>query len=789
MNRGKYIVLEGPEGVGKTTQLQELASRLQSAGLPVRLLREPDSQSDLTARAIRQLTQDPRYPMNTRTEVLLYNAARSQSLEVIKKSVEQGIICLVDRNYLTTLALQYYGRGDVPDYQTINTIINFAVNDVEPDLCIVLDAPVPVLRERTASRYHGERFDNLDDAFLERVRAGYLWEARQRNLPVVFATDNVNEVGDNIWKLVSTELADRSKHSQTNNVASIKEVLEQKQASPFEPPIQESPMGKQSDEQAGTTGPLVEKTENGYSITEAGKLYLAESVTNSEGNVYGFSEKLSPVTIAAAMARLSRRGDDMRITILDEFADKVGKDEKLLHRVITAYGDDSVQQLTGIHMVVENASNLLTKKLEWGRLASYLEQSTRYIYFDQRDSEGKYRYHVPEYLKPAVKQQYVATMDKIFDLYSSMVRKLTDHVQAKSTVPEAERDGAWRGATRAQACDAARPVLPVATKSTVGIFASGQAIESLMMHLLSDDLHEARDVGQELLTEGRKVIPMFLERADKPERGGAAIAYMANTRHAVKDLAKKHLPDNYATSQEQPVNLVDYWPKNELLLVPDMLYEHSNLPLEQLQTEVNNWSYSKKTEVFKAYMGERLNRRHKPGRAMEKAHYSWDLVCDYGIFRDLQRHRMVDDLEWQELTPRYGYEVPALVEEAGQTDIFQQCFDLSLELYSLLQSEGYALEAQYATLLGHRMRWKITFNAREAFHFIELRTSPQGHPGYRKLAQQMYEKLAEVHPITGEAMKFVNHGEDEELTRLAAEKYTQFKLEQFDDKPAEKPQP
>jgi dTMP kinase len=789
MNRGKYIVLEGPEGVGKTTQLQELASRLQSAGLPVRLLREPDSQSDLTARAIRQLTQDPRYPMNTRTEVLLYNAARSQSLEVIKKSVEQGIICLVDRNYLTTLALQYYGRGDVPDYQTINTIINFAVNDVEPDLCIVLDAPVPVLRERTASRYHGERFDNLDDAFLERVRAGYLWEARQRNLPVVFATDNVNEVGDNIWKLVSTELADRSKHSQTNNVASIKEVLEQKQASPFEPPIQESQIGKQSDEQAGKTGPLVEKTENGYSITEAGKLYLAESVTNSEGNVYGFSEKLSPVTIAAAMARLSRRGDDMRITILDEFADKVGKDEKLLHRVITAYGDDSVQQLTGIHMVVENASNLLTKKLEWGRLASYLEQSTRYIYFDQRDSEGKYRYHVPEHLKPAVKQQYVATMDKIFDLYSSMVRKLTDHVQAKSTVPEAERDGAWRGATRAQACDAARPVLPVATKSTVGIFASGQAIESLMMHLLSDDLHEARDVGQELLTEGRKVIPMFLERADKPERGGAAIAYMANTRHAVKDLAKKHLPDNYATSQEQPVNLVDYWPKNELLLVPDMLYEHSNLPLEQLQTEVNNWSYSKKTEVFKAYMGERLNRRHKPGRAMEKAHYSWDLVCDYGIFRDLQRHRMVDDLEWQELTPRYGYEVPALVEEAGQTDIFQQCFDLSLELYSLLQSEGYALEAQYATLLGHRMRWKITFNAREAFHFIELRTSPQGHPGYRKLAQQMYEKLAEVHPITGEAMKFVNHGEDEELTRLAAEKYTQFKLEQFDDKPAEKPQP
>jgi thymidylate synthase ThyX len=203
----------------------------------------------------------------------------------------------------------------------------------------------------------------------------------------------------------------------------------------------------------------------------------------------------------------------------------------------------------------------------------------------------------------------------------------------------------------------------------------------------------------------------------------------------------------------------------------------SYLSLEQLQTEVSSWSYEQKTEVFKAYMGERLNRRHRPGRALEKAHYSWDLVCDYGIFRDLQRHRMVDDLEWQQLTPRYGYDVPSLVEEAGLTDLFEECFELSLELYSRLQQEGYALEAQYATLLGHKMRWKVTYNAREAFHLHELRTSPQGHPGYRKLVLQMHEKLASVHPMLAESMKFVNTGEDEELTRLAAERYTQFKLQ------------
>lgn len=774
MTKGRYIVIEGPEGVGKTTQLQELARRLQAAGLPVRSLREPDSQSDLTARAIRQLTQDPRYPMNTRTEVLLYNAARSQSLEVIRQSVENGVICLVDRNYLTTLAIQYYGRGDVPDYQTINGIINFAVGGVEPDLTVVLDAPVNVLRERLSGRYSGERFDNLDDAFLERVRAGYLWEAKQRELPVIFATDEPNIVADNIWKLVSGNLAvrDHSEPAPVEPPVSIKEIIEQKTL----PPKEDTPLDRED------IAYVQKSAEGHYSITEAGRNYLKEAVTDTEDDVYVFTEKLSPVTIAAAMARLSRRSDDMRVTILDEFAGKAEKDAQLLQRVITAYGDDSVQQLGGIHFVVENASNLLTKKLEWGRLAAYLEQSTRYIYFDQKDKDGRYRYYTPEHMDVETIAAYEAAMDKIFDIYSDMVHKLTDYVRNTSKTPKKEQDVAWRSATKAQACDAIRAVLPVATKSTVGIFASGQAFESLIMHLLSDELTEARQTGQKLLEQGRKVVPMFLERADKPERGGAMVAYRANTAAAVKTLADKNLKNSHAHTTTQDVTLVDYWPKNELLLVPDMLYEHSNQPLEQLQAEVNAWPYEKKVEVFKTYIGERLNRRHRPGRALEKAHYSWDLVCDYGIFRDLQRHRMVDDMNWQLLTPRYGYDVPALVEEAGLTDQFEECFDISLKLHSQLIKAGYTLDAQYATLMGHKLRWKVTYNAREAFHFHELRTTPQGHPGYRKLVLQMHEKLAEVHPLLAEAMRFVNKDEDPELTRLAAERYTQYKLQKLDQK-------
>jgi thymidylate synthase ThyX len=154
-------------------------------------------------------------------------------------------------------------------------------------------------------------------------------------------------------------------------------------------------------------------------------------------------------------------------------------------------------------------------------------------------------------------------------------------------------------------------------------------------------------------------------------------------------------------------------------------------------------------------------------------------VADYGTFRDLQRHRVIDAFEWQKLTPSYGYEVPKLVEEAGLADEFIKCFKMSEKLVKLLIKTGFEEESQYATLFGHRMRYKFMLNARAAFHFIELRSSPQGHPGYRKIVNEMHQQLSEVHPRIAEAMKFVNKDEDPELTRMAAELATQYKLEKL----------
>lgn len=767
--KGLFLTIEGTDGSGKGTQFKLLAERLTAAGYDVATFDFPQYESPSAYFVKKYLngeygTADEVGPY---TASLFYALDRYEAAPKIREAMMAGKIILVNRFTGSNMAHQgtkFKHAEERRGYFIWIDNLEFEMLGIpRPDVNFVLRVPADIaqgLVDHKDERSYTDKKRDIHEADINHLKRSV-------------------EVYDNMCDLFPKDFRriDCVRHDKLMSIEQISNLLWE-QVEPLLP----APTNKSTKTVATTVtaNPYVTKDGQRTVITPAGEEFLKSAVTNTDSNVYAFTDKLSPVTISAAMARLSRRGDDMRVTILDEFAHAMKQDEKLIQRVITAFGDDSVQQLVGLHLVVENASNLLTKKLEWGRLAAYLEQSTRYIYFDEKDKGGHYRYHVPADFDKTTKQAYCQALDQIFDNYSLMVRQLTKYVQDNSDTPANERDGAWKAATRAQACDAIRPVLPVATRSTVGIFASGQALESLIMHLLSDELPEARATGQKLLDEGRKVVPSFLERADQPERGGAMIAYRSQTYQAVKKLAAELLPEAYGVPSADPVTLTDVWPRNEVDVVADMLYEHSTLPLKQIRRTVDSWSYSQKSKVIEAYIGERLNRRHKPGRALEKIHYSWDIVCDYGIFRDLQRHRIVDDLEWQQLTPRYGYEIPSLVEEAGLSDLFESCFDISLELYSLLQDRGYGLEAQYATLLGHRMRWKVTYNAREAFHLHELRTSPQGHPGYRKLVQQMHDKVLQVHPILAEAMRFVNQGEDAALTRLAAERYTQYKLERLD---------
>ncbi len=549
------------------------------------------------------------------------------------------------------------------------------------------------------------------------------------------------------------------------------------------------------------TNPYVTRNEAGDLITtNAGYRHLSKIVTDVRGPVYAFTNNADPLKVAAAMARLSRRGDDLRKIYLDEFAnynkftdtfldrwaekaynfvksansDRM-KDLALFKRVVTGFGDDSVAQLNFIYLAYEGASNLLTKLIEWGRLRAYLEQSTRYIYFDQMDINGRYNFFTPKNLSPSLLNEYERTMAHIFDLYSDIVHELTGYERKKNPEPEGKLERvAWIGATRAQACDAARPLLPVAVKSTVGIVGSAQSIQNMILFLSAHNLLEAQEAGISFLRESRKVSAAFLERTDMPEYGGAAVAYQKDIKESMKKISEELL---LRRSSESPrVVLLDYWPKNELDIVPEMLFESSRVPIIEIENTTARLSYEEKLKIFNTYVGNRLNRRQKPGRAFEKIHYEWIIFADYGTFRDLQRHRMVDMMEWQELTTKYGFDVPKSVVDSGLEQKFRLCFLLSDELYNKMASEKHEEEAQYATLLGHKMRYRFMLNARAAFHFHELRTGPQGHPGYRSIVNEMHDILKKVHPNIAAAMKFVNQGEDPALTRMAAEMATQRKL-------------
>jgi thymidylate kinase/thymidylate synthase ThyX len=754
VNDGVFIVIEGTDGSGKGTQFKLLVDKLEQEGYKVASFDFPQYNNDSSYFVKQYLNGKYGSAEDTSpyTGSLFYALDRYEASFAINKALAEGKIVLCNRFTGSNMAHQgtkFIHPEERRGYFIWLDNLEFEMLKIpRPTKNFVLRVPAQIaqnLVDKKDARDYTTKKRDIHEANIEHMRKSV-------------------EVYDDLCQLFPKdfERIDCIRNDKLMSIDDIHKIIWEKVR----------PMLGNSNKD------LLQKNDDEYIITSQGHKYLKDLLTSTKGNVYAFTDKLSPITIAAAMARLSRRGDDMRVTLLDEFTFKDNKDEGLLKRVITAYGDDSVQQLVGQHIVIENASNLLTKKIEWGRLASYLEQSTRYIYYDKKVN-GKYKYFVPENLDQNTKKSYISIIDKIFDNYSNIVHKVTDYVRATDKTPKNERDVAWNGATRAQACDVARNLLPVATTSTVGVFASGQALEGLIMRLQADGLTESVKVGEQILKQARKVIPAFLERADKPERGGATIAYKSSVQSNVSKLAKKVITKQFSESFSD-VSLTSYWPKNELDIVADMLYEHTNLALEEIKEQLDNTSYEQKLQIFNTYMGERLNRRHKPGRALEKVHYSWDLICDYGIFRDLQRHRIVDDLQWQPLSPRYGFEIPKLIEDAGLTDLFEQCFDLSLELYSLLQANGYEAEAQYTTLLGHKMRWKVTYNAREAFHLHELRTTPQGHPGYRKLVNTMHEQLKSVHPLIADAMIFVNKDEDPKLTRLAAERYTQFKLKQID---------
>jgi thymidylate synthase ThyX len=510
---------------------------------------------------------------------------------------------------------------------------------------------------------------------------------------------------------------------------------------------------------------------------------LRRYFTNLDQPVFALVN-LPEVVKGALFARYSRSPKSLRRLFLEEFVgdlDITGDEtidatvglrraEELYDRVFFEYGDDSVAQLGGVHLACEQASNLLTKVLEWGRLMSYLEQSTRYINYDSRLG-GRYRYYRdPELLRSNYGTRYVGEMDRLFDAYAQLVARMDRFFREAIPKQPGDRDFVYRQAIKAKAFDAVRGVLPAASLSNVGIYGTGQAYETLLLRMRSHPLPEARAYADLMLEELRKVIPSFLKRVDLDGRGVQTSEYLADTRDAMHELAHRIFPDDAQPVDAPVVELVDWDPDAEVKLVASMLYPYTNQPETTVEARVRAMSVDDRLEVVRAYVGTRANRRHKPGRALERPCYRFDVLADYGAFRDLQRHRLLT-IEWQRLSPLHGYTRPEAVDAAGETAMFDDAMRRSAALHDLLVDE-FPEQAGYAVSLAYKVRFMMQMNAREAMHVLELRTSQQGHPVYRDIGQRMHRLIADKagHRAIAEMMRFVDHTSEPALERLDAER-------------------
>ena len=525
-------------------------------------------------------------------------------------------------------------------------------------------------------------------------------------------------------------------------------------------------------------------------FTDEEKDVLRRYVTNLDQPVFALVN-LPEVVKGALFARYSRSPKSLRRLFLDEFVGDLDisgdatvdatvglrRAVELYERVFLEYGDDSVAQLGGVHLACEQASNLLTKILERGRLMAYLEQSTRYVAYNQR-TEGRYRYYRdPAILSSPLGARYVGGMDRMFDTYGELLERLQAWLTVRHPRRPGDSDFVHRQAIRAKALDALRGLLPAASLSNVGIYGTGQSYEQLLLRMRAHPLPEARHYAAMMLAELRKVIPSFLQRVDRPDRGGAHSNYLVATRTATRDLVEELFPDLAAPDGPAPggpsggpsVRLLDFDPEGEEKVLVAICTPLLTRPEPEVAAHVRRLGAEERRALLRAYVGERTNRRHRPGRALERTAYRFEVVTDYGAFRDLQRHRMLT-IEWQPLGTSLGYDVPDLVEEAGLRDRYVSSLERSRALAEEL-AEPFPVEAAYAVALAYRVRYTMQMNAREAMHVIELRSGPEGHPAYRWVAQEMHRLIAEDagHRLLADAMQHVDHA-SRDLERLEGER-------------------
>ncbi len=513
-------------------------------------------------------------------------------------------------------------------------------------------------------------------------------------------------------------------------------------------------------------------------FTDEERQRLAPHFTNLDRPVFALTNM--PETVKGALfARYSRYPGTLRRLFLDEFADEMPAETpaydtaeneraaQLYERIFVGYGDDSVAQLGGAHVACEYVSNVLTKILQRPRLGAYLEQSTRYIAYDQPmpPPTGGYRYYRDAELGP----EYARAMDTLFGIYAAALPRVIAWAGREFPRADDEPAAAHARAIKAKSLDLLRGLLPAGSLSHMGIFATGQTYEQLILHLLAHPLPEARSFGAMILDEIKAVMPSFVARVERPDRGGAWVEHLRSRAQAGERWARRlglEGADAHADSGPE-VRLTQVRGDEEDLLAA-LMFESSGQGETAIRDAIAALDQHERAELLSDLVGERTNRRHRPGRGFEALSYRFEIVSDYGAFRDLQRHRMLT-VQWQPLTPALGAGVPVQVELAGCGGEYRRALEISEREYARLSDAGLRTAAPYALCLGFRIRYVLDLNAREAMQLIELRSGREGHPSYRAVAHEMHAQIAAVHPAVAAAMTHVDRETEPRLERILSE--------------------
>ncbi|MFM7203074.1 MAG: FAD-dependent thymidylate synthase [Myxococcota bacterium] len=404
---------------------------------------------------------------------------------------------------------------------------------------------------------------------------------------------------------------------------------------------------------------------------------------------------------------------------------------------VVGYGHASVAEHAVVHLALEDVSILASKVIEDSRLASYTEKSTRYVAFEAG------RYHRPRAIMSSRHaERYTRTMDGLFETYTALQPVLQERLQRLYPPAPEQKPGPYAAALRSKACDVLRALLPASTYTNLGLTLNGRVAEHMLSRLLSDSLEEVRGLGQAMKEEAQKILPTLIKYA-------APNVYRAQTHDALDALADVHFRD-IESSVAREVSLMRYDVDAETTVVAAILYPYTRAPMGQLREAVAHFTPSQKEQVLR----EALSRRgghDNPLRALEQVSYQFDLLVDFGAYRDIQRHRLCTQ-HAQAVTVEHGYELPEELELLGLADLFERRMDEAAECYrALVGSLPY--EASYCVPLAFRRRLLMTMNLRELVHFVELRSAPQGHRSYRRVAQEIYRQVEAVHPTLAQFIR------------------------------------